>query len=602
MQERKLKIGVARFPYAGNGGTEAEHPSIADWLVKTTLKIKDDPRCEEGIWPFRKADTPIPMVRNEALKGAVDNGVDVLVMIDSDQIPDLHLGTDPEAKPFWDTSFDFLWKHWDKGPCCIGAPYCGGFPHPIKGGITNPYIFQWCAFEDDPARRTVSLEQYSREEAARQVGIQEVAALPTGLYMIDTRVTKIVKPEWFYYEWKDPPYNTQKASTEDVVFTRDASLSGVPQFCNWDAWAGHVKPRISGKPIMMSIDDVGEKLRTSLVTGWKREDRITELRAGEDTSDVLRELQKGAVQSPPVLLEPTRHGGLRTDKEKFQIVTRKYGLDLFELSQTNTLMGNTADDDVETVRDLVKVLVSENPHRPLEILEIGTWAGHTACAMHDALGPQGGTIYCVDTWKGGPGDVCELNAKLYGSENVKAIFDRNREGRQIHAFQMTSEQAATHERSLPEQFDLIYIDAEHTREAVKQDCDLWLPRVRSGGFIAGHDYDQGLFPGVVEEINDRFPSGYTKGVVWWQPVGEAAISEAMPTAESTSPADGNGESEQSGTLQDRFTPGERGSLELKMRRGETMSMMMERLQGEVEGGRIAEGQAVVIKQPEVTAV
>lgn len=665
MQERKLKIGFARFPYAGNGQTQSEDPNIGDWLVKTTLKIKADSRCEEGIWPFREADTPITMVRNLALKSAVAAGVDVLVMIDSDQIPDLHLGTDPDAKPFWDTSFEFLWNYWDKGPCCIGAPYCGGFPHPVTGGNTNVFTFQWSTDQNDPTERQWSLQQITREEAARRAGMEEIAALPTGLYMIDTRVAKIVPAPWFYYEWKDPPYNTEKVSTEDVVFTRNASLLGVPQFCNWDAWAGHVKPQISGKPLLITKDQVRGSLREAWERGMNRDDCQVEIQAGVETSEVLRELEREKVRPAPRettnRLSPT--DAARTDKDKFRVVNRKYGVDLCEVTEQGVLVANTGDAEVETLRDLVKVLVGENPDRPLEILEIGTWAGHTACALHDALGPQGGTVWCVDTWKGGPGDTCERNAQLYGSENVKALFDQNCEGHAIGWMQMTSKEAASHP-DLPRLFDLIFIDAD--KNAIKLDLDLWVPRVREGGIFCGHDYDVAMFPGVVAEVEKRFPEGRTEGRVWWQGIGPpgpaappATQSDPEPRSSSEPPSESESDiptpSECVGldsdsidvgsmremlddkvetpatqsdpdpvadcppvlppilqapepipqeieSIQDRLTPGERGSLELRMRRGETLSMMMTRLQGEIEGGHIAEGQAVVIKQPEATAV
>ena len=36
--------------------------------------------------------------------------------------------------------------------------------------------------------------------------------------------------------------------------------------------------------------------------------------------------------------------------------------------------------------------------------------------------------------------------------------------------------------------DFVFIDAGHTYEEVVEDIKHWLPKVKAGGFIAGHDY------------------------------------------------------------------------------------------------------------------
>ncbi len=290
MIPRKLRIGVARFPYAGNGGTSAEHPDIADWLVRTVPKINKDERCIDGVWPFVVADTPITMTRNLALKQARENGVDVLMMVDSDQNPDLYLKADPTAKPFWESSFDFLYEHWDKGPCCIAAPYCGPLPHPVRGGESNVYVFRWARSQNDDTGEGFRLRQFSREEAAQRAGIEEVAALPTGMIMLDLRLLDVVPPPWFEYEWEDPPYNSVKASTEDVYFTRNCSLLGVPQYCNWDAWVGHAKPSIVGRPMIIGVNEIGPTLKKAWESGQRSDERTIELGAGKSPQEICAEL------------------------------------------------------------------------------------------------------------------------------------------------------------------------------------------------------------------------------------------------------------------------------------------------------------------------
>jgi hypothetical protein len=52
-----------------------------------------------------------------------------------------------------------------------------------------------------------------------------------------------------------------------------------------------------------------------------------------------------------------------------------------------------------------------------------------------------------------------------------------------------------------ESLDMVFIDAAHDYLNVKNDIELWLPKVRKGGVLAGHDYSL-RFLGVVKAVND----------------------------------------------------------------------------------------------------
>ena len=56
-----------------------------------------------------------------------------------------------------------------------------------------------------------------------------------------------------------------------------------------------------------------------------------------------------------------------------------------------------------------------------------------------------------------------------------------------------------------EYFDFIYIDANHSYDAVKEDLEKWYPKLKQGGLIAGDDYTH-----TAEEPN--LFNGYTFGV------------------------------------------------------------------------------------------
>jgi hypothetical protein len=51
--------------------------------------------------------------------------------------------------------------------------------------------------------------------------------------------------------------------------------------------------------------------------------------------------------------------------------------------------------------------------------------------------------------------------------------------------------------------DAVYIDADHTYEAVKQDLENSYPKVKNNGYIMGHDFDRPEIQKAVEEFCDR---------------------------------------------------------------------------------------------------
>ena len=288
---QKFNVGICTFSYGGNGGISSEHPDIREWMIPLVAEASKDERIGSlRVWNL--SDTPITMTRNRAVLQAREHGVDVLVMVDSDMKPDMLWGQDEAAKQFFPSSFDFLVNHYHKGPCVIGAPYCG--PPPVE----CVYVFRWQSMQSLHPNPDFQLEMYDRHTAVKLAGIQECAALPTGLIMYDMRAFELTEPKtaedrpWFYYEWKDM-FCAEKASTEDVTQTRDLSLVGTqklgynPVYCNWDAWAGHWKPKCVGKPQFIDASQVAQKMRQSFEANVDSSVKLVDLKAPQD---ILRRL------------------------------------------------------------------------------------------------------------------------------------------------------------------------------------------------------------------------------------------------------------------------------------------------------------------------
>ena len=290
MKKPKLDVLIMMFCYGSNGAAPSILPEIAIWLSKRMAEMKADERIGR-VAVMQGGDVPLTMIRNRVVKKAKDEEFDVILMIDSDNAPDLYLNKG-EALPFWETSFNFLYERSIRGlPTVVCAPYCGPPPHPTGGGQENVYVFYVANDEtQDGQVGSIRVESYTREHAALMRGIQAIAAGPTGCIVYSTdsfdlmpvhglsdeqilmqfragmisleRTQQLLRMEsWFFYEYTDQ-YQTQKASTEDVTNTREIQFAGQEKFgepvvfCNWDAWAGHWKPKCVGRPQPLRIEQV----------------------------------------------------------------------------------------------------------------------------------------------------------------------------------------------------------------------------------------------------------------------------------------------------------------------------------------------------------
>ncbi|CAE8614031.1 unnamed protein product, partial [Polarella glacialis] len=107
--------------------------------------------------------------------------------------------------------------------------------------------------------------------------------------------------------------------------------------------------------------------------------------------------------------------------------------------------------------------------------------------------------------------------------HLEAVTRLQRFGERARLWRKTSEDAAA--MFAPGTFDLVFIDGDHSREAVVGDIRAWRAKVRPGGLLAGHDMFnlafEGVLEAVVEEIGLRSVNGETETIhfapdfVWW---------------------------------------------------------------------------------------
>jgi predicted O-methyltransferase YrrM len=132
-------------------------------------------------------------------------------------------------------------------------------------------------------------------------------------------------------------------------------------------------------------------------------------------------------------------------------------------------------------------------------IEIGSYAGESA-EMFLASGAFK-KLYCIDPWKDGydPADTT-CGSDFYLAE--QAFDSRFKNNPIIEKIKMTSDDAVFQFED--ESVDFIYIDGNHLYPYVKTDLSNYVPKVKIGGIISGHDYGGPTTPGVTRAVNEFF--------------------------------------------------------------------------------------------------
>lgn len=143
------------------------------------------------------------------------------------------------------------------------------------------------------------------------------------------------------------------------------------------------------------------------------------------------------------------------------------------------------------------------------IVEIGTYLGASTRAMLDNSQAR---IWCIDSWCGGLDTSHGLvpsgkDFRLF-LKHIQDIRDR------IVILKMYSRDAAG---LLPNGcFDMVYIDADHSYDAVRFDILHYASLVKPGGLLCGHDYDELPRPGLVRAVKELITTPQEAGqLIWW---------------------------------------------------------------------------------------
>ena len=122
-------------------------------------------------------------------------------------------------------------------------------------------------------------------------------------------------------------------------------------------------------------------------------------------------------------------------------------------------------------------------------VEVGSWKGRSTSFIGKICNTNGTRLVCVDHWRGSSDKLGATYAAALAEEDVEQTFRRNMSALAIEVEVIAEASVVAAARFEPQSVDRVFLDAGHDLASVTEDLCVWSERLRSGGILAGHDYD-----------------------------------------------------------------------------------------------------------------
>jgi predicted O-methyltransferase YrrM len=145
--------------------------------------------------------------------------------------------------------------------------------------------------------------------------------------------------------------------------------------------------------------------------------------------------------------------------------------------------------------DLISHINNIQNTKNLTLVEIGSYIGESTTIFAENFKK----VISIDPYI----DDYDLNdpacEHISFNEVYVKFLDNTKKFNNISQIKKTSDESFSYFDD--ESIDVLYIDGLHTYEQVKKDIINYLPKVKKGGFICGHDYHKN-WPGVIQAIEE----------------------------------------------------------------------------------------------------
>lgn len=163
-------------------------------------------------------------------------------------------------------------------------------------------------------------------------------------------------------------------------------------------------------------------------------------------------------------------------------------------------------DRLQSKERRIKVINSRNElldflPKGMVIAELGVFKGEFSDLILEKTDPS--ELFLIDLF---PSDTCsgDKDGNNVVSVNLEEYYDSFVEKFKDNLkVKIIKDYTTNFLNSLEDEYlDAVYIDADHSYESVKKDLELSYVKVKLGGIIMGHDYNQESFPGVVRAVDE----------------------------------------------------------------------------------------------------
>jgi hypothetical protein len=211
-----------------------EHPDVRLWSIGAVNWLSREGLLKD-LHLHTNNNNRIYAARNSAVEEAKARKCDFLLFCDPDMRPDacldVHGPNNPDlrswARPFLQSSMELMHNE-----------YCGVIGAPAVTGPPD------CKVNVFVQRHDQSFSRITREEYAQvEPCFMQVAAIGTGLMLIDMEVFNVLKPPYFADQLNPTPGDphTDVLKSQDSVFCLKCNEAKIPVFANFFSPAGHHK-------------------------------------------------------------------------------------------------------------------------------------------------------------------------------------------------------------------------------------------------------------------------------------------------------------------------------------------------------------------------